>query len=97
LITHISNNQQTTGYNTNPIKKPLPQLQTQSIHTDPKHHMTKWATFTYCAKADRQISKLFKNMRIKVAFPHETQSQTYYSTTHKQISATIAALIKQNA
>jgi hypothetical protein len=36
-------------YNTNLIEKPLPQPQ-KSIHTDPKHHMTKWATLTYCSK-----------------------------------------------
>jgi hypothetical protein len=30
--------------------------------------MAKWAPFTYCSKAVRQITKLFKNTQIKVAF-----------------------------
>jgi hypothetical protein len=44
----------------------------KNIHEDPKHHKTKWATLTYCGKEVRQITKLFKNTQLRVAF--RTQS-----------------------
>jgi hypothetical protein len=33
-----------------------------------KNQKTKWANFTYCGKEVRQITKLFKNTQIRVAF-----------------------------
>jgi hypothetical protein len=37
------------------------------MHREQKHQKTKWATFTYC-KEVRQITKLFKDTQLKVAF-----------------------------
>jgi hypothetical protein len=44
---------QKNEYNTHLLEKPLSQPQKQNIHEDPKHHKTKWATFTYCGKEDK--------------------------------------------
>jgi hypothetical protein len=77
---HISNNKETktnrkntikhtteNEYNTNLLEKPLSQPQKQNIHEDPKHRKGKWATFTYCRKEVRQITKLFQNTQLRVA------------------------------
>jgi regulator of PEP synthase PpsR (kinase-PPPase family) len=58
---------QKNEYNTNLLEKPLSQPQKQNIHKESKHHKTKWATFTYCGKEVRQITKLFKNTQLRVA------------------------------
>jgi hypothetical protein len=61
------------------------------MHEDPKYHETKRTTFTYCGKEVRQITKLFKNMQLKVAFrtqntinsilKHHLQTDEYYNFT----------------
>jgi hypothetical protein len=54
-------------YNTNLIEKP-PFPQNQNTCTDPQHHKTKWATFTYSSTEVRRITKLFQDTQVKVAF-----------------------------
>jgi hypothetical protein len=38
-----------------------PPSQNQNIDTDPQHHETRWATFTYCGKEERRIVRVFKD------------------------------------
>jgi hypothetical protein len=38
------------------------------MHKDQIHQKIKWATFTYCGKDVRQISKLFKDTQLEIAF-----------------------------
>jgi hypothetical protein len=59
---------QNNEYNINLITQSPPQSQKQNIHGEQKDHKTKWATFTYCGKEVRQITKLFKDTQLKIAF-----------------------------
>jgi hypothetical protein len=60
--------------------------------------MTHWATFTYCGKEVRQINKLFKNTRIKVAVRTQNIINKHIEAPPtKQINTTTAAYIKWNA
>jgi hypothetical protein len=40
----------------------------QNKNTSQKHQTTKWATFTYYGKRTKEITKLFKETNIKIAF-----------------------------
>jgi hypothetical protein len=42
-------------------------------NTNPQHHKSKWAGFTYSSKEIKKITKLFKEKQIKVVFRHKTQ------------------------
>jgi regulator of PEP synthase PpsR (kinase-PPPase family) len=78
---------QKNEYNANLLDISLSQPQKQNIREEPKHQKTKWATFTYCGKEVRQMTKLFKNTQIRVAFctkntisnilKHNTQADKY--------------------
>jgi hypothetical protein len=48
------------------MKHPAPQRQKQNSNTDPQQQ--KWATFTYIGKETRNITKLFKDTKLKIAF-----------------------------
>jgi hypothetical protein len=74
-INTIRNILQNNEYNTYLVESPPPQK--QNIHPDPQHQKTKWATFTYCSKEVRKITKLFKNMQIKIAFRTKIQFKIY--------------------
>jgi hypothetical protein len=65
---HYKNILQKNEYRTKLLEKPLSQPQKETMHEDPKHHRTGWATFTYCRKEIRQITKLFKHTKQRVAF-----------------------------
>jgi hypothetical protein len=41
---------------------------TQIIYKEQTRQKTKWATFMYCGKEVRQITKLFKDTQLKIAF-----------------------------
>jgi hypothetical protein len=53
---------------TNLFEKLSSQPQKQNVHEDPKHHKIKWATFTCCGKEVRQITKIFKDTKLRIAF-----------------------------
>jgi CMP-2-keto-3-deoxyoctulosonic acid synthetase len=57
---------QKNGYSINITTKPIPH--NQNIQEDPNHHKTKWAIFTYCGKEVRQITRLFKDTQLRIAF-----------------------------
>jgi hypothetical protein len=40
----------------------------QGTNNEPQHKKTKWATFTYSGKETKQITKLFKDTHIKIAY-----------------------------
>jgi hypothetical protein len=40
----------------------------QSTNNEPQHKKTKWATFTYSGKETKQITELFKDTHIKIAY-----------------------------
>jgi hypothetical protein len=82
----ISNILQNNECNINLLMQPLPQSRKQNIHREQKHK-TKWATFAYCGKEVLQITKLFKDTQLKIAFrtrntinnilKHHTQTDKY--------------------
>jgi hypothetical protein len=80
----IKNILQKNEYNTNLLDISISQPQKQNMHEEPKHQKTKRATFTYCGKEVRQITKLFKNTQIRKKkhkleqrFVQKTQLATY--------------------
>jgi FtsZ-interacting cell division protein YlmF len=42
--------------------------QKQNTSTNPQHQTPRWATFTYSEKETRNITKIFKDTKIKIAF-----------------------------
>jgi hypothetical protein len=96
----IQNTLQKNKYNTNLLDISLSQPQKQNTHKEPKHQKTKWAMFTYCGKEVRQITKLFKNTQIRVAFrtkntisnilKHSTQTDKLTITVYIRLNAWIA-------
>jgi hypothetical protein len=55
------------NYNINKIEK-HPASQKHNTDIDRQHRKRKWAIFTYSGKETRKITKLFKDMQIKIAF-----------------------------
>jgi hypothetical protein len=91
----IKNILQKNEYNTNLLDISLSQPQKQNIHEEPKHQKAEWATFTYCGKEVRQITKLFKNTQMRAAFltkntisnilKHNTQTDKYNNSAIYQM------------
>jgi general stress protein 26 len=46
----------------------LPYEKKKNTDIDSQHRETKWTIFTYSGKETRKMTKLFKDMQIKIAF-----------------------------
>jgi hypothetical protein len=85
--THHKNTLQRNEYNANLIKKVSSQK--HNTHEDPKQK-TKWANFTYCCTEVRQVTKIFKDTQLKIAFctqntienilRHQTKTDKYVNS-----------------
>jgi hypothetical protein len=53
---------------------------------DPQHQKTKWTIFTYSVKETRQITKLFRDTEIRIAFRTRNTIQNTVKPPHKQIN-----------
>jgi hypothetical protein len=72
--------------------KTHPNAKKQNTINEPQHKKTKWATFTYSGKEAKQITKLFKDTHIKIAYKTQntiqkvtkqhTQSEKYNNSPH---------------
>jgi hypothetical protein len=71
---------QRNEYNTNLIEKAPSQSRKNNTHEEPKQK-AKWATFTYCGKEVRQITKIFKDTQLNLAF--RTQNMIENILRHK--------------
>jgi hypothetical protein len=85
----IKNILQRNEYNANLIEKALSQSRKHNTHEEPKQK-AKWATFTYCGKEVRQITKIFKDTQLNTVFRtqntienilrHKTKTEKYDSS-----------------
>jgi hypothetical protein len=63
----IKNTLENNKYDWNKSKT-QPNPKKESTNNEPQHKKTKLATFTYSEKQTRQITKLFKDTHIKIAY-----------------------------
>jgi hypothetical protein len=85
----IKNTLQRNEYNANLIEKATSQSRKHNTHEERKQK-AKWATFTYCSKDVRQITKIFKDTQLNIAFRtqntienllrHKTKTEKYNSS-----------------
>jgi hypothetical protein len=52
----------------------------QNLHTDTQSQKTKWATFTHNGKETRNITKLFRDTKLKIAFRTNNTIQNVLSS-----------------
>jgi hypothetical protein len=71
---------QRNEYNRNLIGKAPSQSRKHNTHEEPKQK-AKWVTFTYCGKEVRQITKIFKDTQLNLAF--RTQNTVENILRHK--------------